>query len=123
VAEVPRNRLLADGALSVWSGQEALLERSHCFEVFEQSLSEQSRVETIRAVIRKLMVDVGCTFPFSCMTTSYAAGGQAFPWINYLSIDEYRQTAHDMSCAKSVFAQKAWWIHDYDQLRLLPGLD
>ncbi len=120
--EVAHNRLIATGALSIWTGREELLRRSHSFSDFELSLSEQHRKEVIRATLRELMQDIGCTFPFDDITTSNAVGGRTFPWSNYMSADEYRQIAHDKSCVKSVFAQKAWWMRDYAQLGLLPGL-
>lgn len=120
--EVAHNRLIATGALSVWTGREELLRRSRCFSDFELSLSRQGRREVIRATIHEVMQDVGCTFPFDGMTTSDAIGGRTFPWLNYMSVDEYRQIAQNITCVKSVFAQKAWWMRDYDQLNLLPGL-
>lgn len=121
-AEIARNRLIANGALSIWTSEYELLQRSRCFTDFEQSLSERNRLEVIRATIRDAMKNIGVTFPFDGMTTSGSIGGRTFPWLSYLTLEEYRQIAQDMACRKSIFAQKAWWIRDYAQLDALPGL-
>lgn len=119
--EVPRNRLQASGAISVWTGLVELLRRSSAFDEFESSLPAETKRSVIRQTLLGIMEHVGSAYPFDGTTTSQALGGKTFPWKSYMTIDEYRRLTEEYGWQKSVFAQKAWWIKDYDSINSQPN--
>jgi hypothetical protein len=79
-AEIARNRLIAGGALSIWSGRAELRQQAAAFRVLEHSISPDVRREMIRNTLFDLMATVGCVFPFESWTTGTSDASIATRW-------------------------------------------